>query len=77
MFGKKKYARNNWKKGFVKEELLDSLMRHVLALQNGEEFDPEHGLPHTAGVLFNAMAYEFCRRNNKFINDELPDRTED
>lgn len=68
MFGKNKYSRNNWKKGFVKEELLDSLMRHVISLQKGEEFDPEHGLCNTAGVLFNAMAYEYCRINNKFVN---------
>ncbi len=67
MWGRDKYGRDNWKKGFNKEELLDSLMRHVIALQSGELDDPEHGLSHVAGVLFNAMAFQYCRDNNKFI----------
>lgn len=67
MFGKEKYNRNNWKKGFNKQELLDSLLRHTLALASGEENDPEHGLPHTAGIFFNTMAYQYCTDNNKFI----------
>lgn len=66
MFGKNKYSRDNWKKGFIKTELLDSLMRHVIALQSGEEIDPEHNISHVGGVLFNAMCYEYCRINNMF-----------
>lgn len=70
MWGKSHYGRDNWKKGFNREELLDSLLRHVLALQSGKEFDDGPngtGECHIGGVLFNAMAYEYCRINNKFI----------
>lgn len=68
MFGKKKYAKDNWKKGWKRQDLVDSLLRHTLAISNGEDFDPEHGLPHVAGVLFNAMALEYCRLNKKFLD---------
>ena len=67
MWGEEKHDRDNWKKGFNKQELLDSLTRHVIALHNGEDIDPEHGISHIGGVLFNAMAYEYCRINNKFV----------
>jgi hypothetical protein len=67
MFGKSKYQRDNWKKGWRKQDLVDSLMRHTIAIASGEDFDSEHGLPHVAGVMFNAMALEYCRLNNKFI----------
>lgn len=69
MWGKENYSRDNWKKGFIKEELLDSLMRHVLALQSGKEIDDGPGgtgESHVGGVLFNAMCYEYCRINNMF-----------
>lgn len=67
MYGKTQHDRDNWKLGFNKQELLDSLTRHVIALHNGEDIDPEHGISHVGGVLFNAMAYEYCRNNNKFV----------
>lgn len=69
MFGKEKYTTNNWKKGWHRQALLDSLLRHTLALCNGEEVDPEHGISHVGGVLFNAMAIEYCRLNNKFLDE--------
>jgi hypothetical protein len=69
MYGREVYSRDNWKKGFNKNKLLDSIIRHAIALKE-EEFDPDHGLCHTAGLLFNAMAYEHCRINNKFVPDE-------
>jgi hypothetical protein len=73
MYGKTKYSKDNWKKGWYKQDLTDSLMRHTLAVLKGEEFDPEHGISHIGGVLFNAMAIEYCRLNNKFL-DDLPQK---
>jgi len=54
--GAKKYPRDNWKKGFPKDQLVDSLLRHLMAYQNGQENDEETGCNHLNHVLWNAMA---------------------
>ena len=59
MFGCQKYERDNWKDGFPKEKLIDSLLRHAHALSNGEELDPENNIHHVGGIMFNAMAYYY------------------
>lgn len=55
-FGAKKYARDNWLKGLPKEEVIDSLLRHLQAYERGELTDPESELPHVAHIHWNAMA---------------------
>jgi len=67
-FGAKKYSPDNWKKGLDRKEILESTMRHLTALIDGEEMDPESGLSHMGHIQCNAMFY------NYFINkttDEL------
>lgn len=54
-FGSRKYSRNNFRLGMTTNSLLDSLLRHVAALQSGEEIDSESGLPHVAHILCNAI----------------------
>lgn len=55
--GNKKYGRLNWKKGMSQEVILDSLLRHVQALRDGEVFvpDSEHGATHWDAIMSNAM----------------------
>ena len=45
-FGAQKYAANNWRNGFEYTRVIAALMRHLSAIQRGEDIDPESGLPH-------------------------------
>lgn len=48
-------GRDNWKQGLKKSEVIDSLLRHLTAIRNGEEFDEESKLPHIGHLQCNAM----------------------
>ncbi len=58
MFGEQKYGKNNWRKGLDKDEILESAMRHLIAMLDGEETDLESGLPHVGHLLCNCMFYQ-------------------
>lgn len=47
-FGAKKYTADNWRKGFAWRRLISATLRHVFAIADGEDRDPETGELHTA-----------------------------
>lgn len=55
--GVAKYGRGNWQKGMPEDEMLDSLMRHILALKSGEVVDPDSstGATHYDKIVTNAL----------------------
>jgi hypothetical protein len=59
MFGAKKYAPDNWKKGLNKDEILESAMRHLVALMDGELICPESGESHTGHLMCNMMFFNY------------------
>lgn len=75
-YGAKKYTvkitgqgevsgRENWKLPMAPKEILKSMLRHVAALSDGEELDPESGLPHIGHIMCNAMFYSYHSNLNE------------
>jgi hypothetical protein len=54
-YGRRKYAAWNWIKGQAWSIPIGSAMRHLLAIQRGEELDPESGLPHAGHAACNVI----------------------
>lgn len=61
--GAEKYAPYNWRKGYPWSWSYAALLRHLYAWWNGEDTDPESGLPHLAharwhtGILLEFAQY--------------------
>ena len=65
--GADKYGRANWRRYSVKRTIyLEAALRHILADLDGENIDPESGLPHAAHaaagllILLDAQALGKC-----------------
>ncbi len=65
----KKYGKYNWQKGLPWTETIDSLLRHTLAFLDGEDLDPDSGLPHVDCIAANAMFLQHHFRKNKEFDD--------
>ena len=61
-YGRKKYAAWNWAKGMEWSIPYECLLRHMAAWFNGEDNDPESGLPHLGHAMCNlVMLSTFAR----------------
>lgn len=58
-YGALKYAPLNWQKPMKRDEVLDSMQRHLAALIDGNELDDESGLTHIGHIMANAMFYSY------------------
>lgn len=60
-FGASKYGDNNWRKFMKWSKVVASLNRHLVAFENGEDFDKESGLLHLSHLACNvAFLIEYC-----------------
>lgn len=61
--GARKYAPRNWERGMEYSVVYASLLRHLLAWQDGEDTDSESGRSHMEHVATNAaFLIEYQRR---------------
>lgn len=67
-FGAKKYAWNGFKETPPSvHQLLDALMRHAVAMANGEDVDPESGISHIGHMrcCTSMLAWVMAHRPDK------------
>lgn len=60
MYGATKYERDNWKNECEDpNQHIQSAFRHLTAISQGEEIDPESGVRHSGLVMCNMMMYNY------------------
>jgi hypothetical protein len=65
--GAKKYAKDNWRRGYEWSLSFAALCRHLWAFWGGESYDKETGCHHLASVVFHANALmEFEKTHPEF-----------
>lgn len=69
MFGAEKYEADNWKKGYPIRRTYGSLMRHMVAFMEGENDDPESGLPHLGHAMCNLLFMQYMMDNMEEYDD--------
>ncbi len=72
-FGAQKYERDNWQRvPDSKRRYFDALQRHVWAWKQGEQIDPESGLPHLAHAMCCLMfLYEHDVKYSKYEGQDI------
>lgn len=87
--GAEKYAAHNWRKGYEWSKSYAAAQRHMLLFWEGEDIDPEMGLPHVTCAAFHMFALatymiehpefddRFKKEVSSFIqNVPIPDKIE-
>lgn len=69
MYGARTYHRNNWRKGMHWSRVVDALLRHVFAWNEGEDLDSESGLSHLAHAGCNLLFLLFYEQNRLGVDD--------
>lgn len=64
--GANAYGVENWKKGLHREEILESIQRHLVSLIKKIETDPQFGAHHVGHIMANCMFYFYHHQNNTF-----------
>ncbi len=70
-FGAAKYGRHNFRKGMEHTRVIDAALRHLLAIANGEDIDPESGKPHWAHARCCLAMYAYYQVNNVGTDDRF------
>ena len=68
-FGATKYGKHNFRLGMDHTRVLDAAMRHILAIINGEDIDPESGRPHWAHARCCLAMYAYYQVNQIGTDD--------
>lgn len=68
-FGAKKYAPNNWRKGLSWSRVIGAILRHLAAIQMGEDHDKETGLLHVDHLSCEVMFLQEFFRTHKHLDD--------
>jgi hypothetical protein len=71
MAGAVKYSRYNYLEGFRLMRLLASAERHLDALKDGEDLDPETGVPHWALLAANCLMIAHCAEYGTLEDDRV------
>lgn len=70
--GALKYGRSNWREAGIRTSIYyDALVRHVSALFEGEDIDPDSGLPHEAHILACAAILVDAKAAGKLTDDRM------
>lgn len=71
-FGGQKYARYNFAKGYAWSLSFDAMARHMLAFWNGENLDPESGLPHVLHAAWHGLTLACFLERGLGTDDRFP-----
>ena len=73
--GAAKYGSFNWRDDIVSSTVYyNAALRHLMAWFEGEDMDPESGLPHEAHVM-TCMSIIMDARHHATLNDNRPKHT--
>lgn len=71
--GAPKYGRHNYRIAGVRASVYyDAAMRHLMAWWEGEDIDPDSGLPHVVKAMACLAVLRDAQINNKLIDDRPP-----
>jgi hypothetical protein len=76
-FGAKKYAAHNWRNGIAVSRLVSAALRHLAAINRGENNDQETNLQHAYHLGCCAMFLAWMLEHRKDYDDRWVDKKPD